>query len=215
MTISGPIMTPARKPSSCDTSMHSGGERSDSRYSFSASRSTGPGCEKGGSICGTPGPVRGGAAAANCYHAGAGTDRYPARAAAAPCVAAERLSRSLHVPRLHPPPHHRPQPAGRRLRPAAGRGGGGRGRRRRLAAPGHHGRPFRPQHQLRPGRAEGAAPAHQPAVRRAPDDRPVDPYVAAFAEAGADHIILHPEAGPHLHRSLQLIRSLGQRPAWC
>ena len=40
---------------------------------------------------------------------------------------------------------------------------------------------------------------------------PVDPYVAAFAEAGADHILLHPEAGPHLHRSLGLVRSLGKR----
>jgi ribulose-phosphate 3-epimerase len=40
---------------------------------------------------------------------------------------------------------------------------------------------------------------------------PVDPYIAAFAEAGADHILLHPEAGPHLHRSLQLIRSLGKK----
>jgi ribulose-phosphate 3-epimerase len=40
---------------------------------------------------------------------------------------------------------------------------------------------------------------------------PVDPYVAAFAEAGADHISLHPEAGPHLHRTLQLIRSLGKK----
>jgi len=40
---------------------------------------------------------------------------------------------------------------------------------------------------------------------------PVDPYIAAFAEAGADHIIVHAEAGPHLHRSLQLIRSLGKR----
>jgi ribulose-phosphate 3-epimerase len=40
---------------------------------------------------------------------------------------------------------------------------------------------------------------------------PVDPYIAAFAEAGADHILLHPEAGPHPHRSLQLIRSLGKR----
>src|SRR6202012_1859218 len=36
---------------------------------------------------------------------------------------------------------------------------------------------------------------------------PVDPFVAAFAEAGANHMLLHPEAGPHLHRSLQLIRS--------
>ena len=40
---------------------------------------------------------------------------------------------------------------------------------------------------------------------------PVDPYIAAFAEAGADHITIHAEAGPHLHRSLQLIRSLGKR----
>ena len=40
---------------------------------------------------------------------------------------------------------------------------------------------------------------------------PVDPYIAAFAEAGADHILLHPEAGPHLHRSLQLVRSFGKR----
>jgi ribulose-phosphate 3-epimerase len=40
---------------------------------------------------------------------------------------------------------------------------------------------------------------------------PVDPFVAAFAEAGADHILVHPEAGPHLHRTLQLIRSLGKR----
>jgi ribulose-phosphate 3-epimerase len=40
---------------------------------------------------------------------------------------------------------------------------------------------------------------------------PVDPYVAAFAEAGADHIIVHPEAGPHLHRTLQLIQSHGKR----
>ena len=40
---------------------------------------------------------------------------------------------------------------------------------------------------------------------------PVDPFVAAFAEAGADHILVHPEAGPHLHRTLQLIRSCGKR----
>jgi ribulose-phosphate 3-epimerase len=40
---------------------------------------------------------------------------------------------------------------------------------------------------------------------------PVDPYVAAFAEAGADHISVHPESGPHLHRTLQLIRSYGKK----
>jgi ribulose-phosphate 3-epimerase len=38
---------------------------------------------------------------------------------------------------------------------------------------------------------------------------PADPYLAAFAEAGAQVISLHPEAGPHLHRSLQTIRALG------
>jgi len=38
---------------------------------------------------------------------------------------------------------------------------------------------------------------------------PADPYLAAFAEAGAQWISLHPEAGPHLHRSLQTIRGLG------
>ena len=41
---------------------------------------------------------------------------------------------------------------------------------------------------------------------------PVDPFVEAFAQAGADHITVHPEAGPHIHRTLQLIRSLGKKP---
>lgn len=40
---------------------------------------------------------------------------------------------------------------------------------------------------------------------------PVDAYVPAFAEAGADIITVHPEAGPHLHRTCQLIRSLGKK----
>jgi ribulose-phosphate 3-epimerase len=39
---------------------------------------------------------------------------------------------------------------------------------------------------------------------------PADPYLAAFAEAGADIITVHVEAGPHLHRSLQAIRALGR-----
>ena len=38
---------------------------------------------------------------------------------------------------------------------------------------------------------------------------PVDPHLEAFAEAGADIISIHPEAGPHLHRSLGRIRALG------
>jgi ribulose-phosphate 3-epimerase len=41
---------------------------------------------------------------------------------------------------------------------------------------------------------------------------PVDAYIPAFAEAGADIITVHPEAGPHLHRSIQLIRQLGRKP---
>ena len=40
---------------------------------------------------------------------------------------------------------------------------------------------------------------------------PVDPLVPAFAEAGADTISFHPEAGPHVHRTIQLIKSLGKR----
>ena len=40
---------------------------------------------------------------------------------------------------------------------------------------------------------------------------PVDPFVEEFAIAGADGITVHPEAGPHVHRTLQLIRSLGKK----
>ena len=40
---------------------------------------------------------------------------------------------------------------------------------------------------------------------------PADPYLADFAGAGADHISVHAEAGPHLDRSLQAIRALGKR----
>ncbi len=40
---------------------------------------------------------------------------------------------------------------------------------------------------------------------------PCDPFLAAFAEAGADSISIHVEAGPHLHRSLQAIRALGKK----
>jgi len=41
---------------------------------------------------------------------------------------------------------------------------------------------------------------------------PVDPYLEAFAGAGADGLTVHPEAGPHVHRTLQHIRTLGKRP---
>ena len=40
---------------------------------------------------------------------------------------------------------------------------------------------------------------------------PADPYLAAFAAAGADLVTVHAEAGPHLDRSLQAIRALGKR----
>jgi ribulose-phosphate 3-epimerase len=41
---------------------------------------------------------------------------------------------------------------------------------------------------------------------------PVDPFITAFAKAGADILTVHPEAGPHLNRTLQAIRAAGMRP---
>jgi ribulose-phosphate 3-epimerase len=40
---------------------------------------------------------------------------------------------------------------------------------------------------------------------------PVDPFLDALAEAGADIITVHPEAGPHLHRTVQRIKALGKK----
>ena len=40
---------------------------------------------------------------------------------------------------------------------------------------------------------------------------PIDPFLDAFAEAGADVITVHPEAGPHLHRTVQRIKGLGKK----
>ena len=40
---------------------------------------------------------------------------------------------------------------------------------------------------------------------------PIDPHLEAFAEAGADIITVHPEAGPHIHRTLQAIGNLGKK----
>ena len=53
-------------------------------------------------------------------------------------------------------------------------------------------------------------------ITRAPFDvhlmiAPADPYLEAFAKAGADIITVHAEAGPHLHRSVQAIKALGKR----
>lgn len=41
---------------------------------------------------------------------------------------------------------------------------------------------------------------------------PVDPYIEAFADAGADYLTAHVEAGPHIHRTLQAIRGAGCKP---
>ena len=41
---------------------------------------------------------------------------------------------------------------------------------------------------------------------------PVDPYIDAFADAGANILTVHPEAGPHLHRTIQSIRGKGMKP---
>jgi ribulose-phosphate 3-epimerase len=40
---------------------------------------------------------------------------------------------------------------------------------------------------------------------------PVDPFLEDFAEAGADIITVHPEAGPHLHRTVQRVKALGKK----
>ena len=40
---------------------------------------------------------------------------------------------------------------------------------------------------------------------------PVDPYLEAFAAAGADILSVHPESGPHLHRTIQTIKALGKK----
>jgi ribulose-phosphate 3-epimerase len=57
--------------------------------------------------------------------------------------------------------------------------------------------------------------AIRPATRKPLDVHlmiaPADPYLEAFAKAGSDVITVHAEAGPHLDRSLQLIRSLGKK----
>jgi ribulose-phosphate 3-epimerase len=41
---------------------------------------------------------------------------------------------------------------------------------------------------------------------------PVDPFIEDFARAGANILTVHPEAGPHLHRTIQAIRGAGMRP---
>jgi len=40
---------------------------------------------------------------------------------------------------------------------------------------------------------------------------PVDPFIEDFAKAGADIITFHPEAGPHMHRTIQIIKACGKK----
>ena len=61
-----------------------------------------------------------------------------------------------------------------------------------------------------------AVKAFRPHVRTVMDVHlmiaPVDPYIDAYADAGADILTAHVEAGPHIHRTLQAIRAAGMRP---
>ena len=68
-----------------------------------------------------------------------------------------------------------------------------------------------PNITIGPDVVRGAAPAHDKLFDVHLMIAPADPYLEAFAEAGADLISVHAEAGPHLHRSLQAIRALGKK----
>ena len=70
---------------------------------------------------------------------------------------------------------------------------------------------FVPNITFGPPIVKALAPAHAPAVRRASDDRPGRSVHPGLRRGGADHILVQVEAGPHLHRSLQLVRSLGKK----
>jgi len=85
--------------------------------------------------------------------------------------------------------------------------------RRRLDPSRRDGRAFRAEHSYGPDVIKAMRPHTKKIFRRAFDDRTCDPYLEAFAKAGCDHITVHAEAGPHLHRSLQAIRALARRPA--
>ncbi len=89
---------------------------------------------------------------------------------------------------------------------------GGHGGRRRLDPCRRHGQPLRAQPHHRPDGGEGAA-SRTAGCRSTVISwcRRSTPLVPAFAEAGADTISFHPEAGPHVHRTIQLIKSLGKR----
>jgi ribulose-phosphate 3-epimerase len=70
---------------------------------------------------------------------------------------------------------------------------------------------FVPNLTIGPGVVKALRPAHAKTFDVHLMISPVDPFLDAFAEAGADIITVHPEAGPHLHRTIQRIKSLGKR----
>ena len=70
---------------------------------------------------------------------------------------------------------------------------------------------FVPNITFGPGVIKGIRPASKKVFDVHLMIAPADPYLAAFAEAGADVITVHAEAGPHLDRSLQAIRALGKK----
>ncbi len=86
-----------------------------------------------------------------------------------------------------------------------------RSARRGLGACGCDGWPFRAEHHLRPATCAAIRKHIKGVMDVHLMINPVDPYLEAFAKAGADVISIHLEVGPHIHRSLQTIRNLGKK----
>jgi len=70
---------------------------------------------------------------------------------------------------------------------------------------------FVPNITIGPDVVKALRPAHAKTLDVHLMIAPCDPYLEAFAKAGADIITVHVEAGPHVHRSLQAIRALGKK----
>ncbi len=81
----------------------------------------------------------------------------------------------------------------------------------RLAAPRHHGRPFRPQHFVRPASRQGHPPADKNIFRRPPHVFEAEILLEPFAQAGADEMIIHVELGDHVPALIWKIKSLGKK----
>jgi ribulose-phosphate 3-epimerase len=88
---------------------------------------------------------------------------------------------------------------------------GDRGSGRGLGPCRRDGRAFRAEPHLRPACREGVSPHVTTVMDVHLMITPVDPYIDAYAEAGADILTAHVEAGPHIHRTLQAIRAAGMK----